>query len=89
VAVEAVGVAADVVAVEAACVGVPELPAASSSDIWKVTGNGQPPALGLEDELAVPPLEVEARLTDPTPYTRRRATIVPATEDCDAAHPLS
>jgi hypothetical protein len=60
----------------------------STSDIWNVTGNGHPPLFGPEDELvAVPLLDVEARLTDPTPWTRRKATIVAATADCEAAHP--
>jgi hypothetical protein len=98
VAAEAVGVAAGVVAEPPAGVAdvgvedpgvVPGAADTSSSDIWNVTGNGHPLPFGPEDELAaVPLLDVEARLTDPTPCTRRRATIVAATADCDAAHPL-
>jgi hypothetical protein len=92
VAAEVAGVADE----EPAAVGevVPGLADASWSDIWKVTGNGHPPLpLCPEDApepaLDGPPSVVEARLTNPTPRTRRRATMVAATADCDAAHPLS
>jgi hypothetical protein len=92
VAAEAVGVAVGVVAEPPAGVVepdvdepgvVPGVADTSSSDIWNVTGNGHPPPFGPEDDelAAAPLLDVEARLTDPTPCTRRRATIVAATAD--------
>jgi hypothetical protein len=93
--VDAAGVAAGVVGVVAAEVAVGLADGARISDKVKVTGNGHPPLDDDEPPLEPVPdelepvalLEVEAKATDPTPWTRPSATMVAATADWLAAQP--